>query len=84
MRKCEVCGESLEGKRRDAVYCNGACKQFAHRRRKKAASVPGTATVSDGSHATVAVPIPAIITIREPGKPRQEQPEGPPPTPIVA
>jgi hypothetical protein len=84
MKGCEVCGEQLEGKRRDAVYCSGACKQYAHRRRRKAPSVAGTATVSDGARLSLAVPVPAVITIREPGRPRPEQPEGPPSAPLVA
>jgi predicted nucleic acid-binding Zn ribbon protein len=86
MRKCEVCSESLQGKRRDAVYCSAACKQYAHRKRRKAASamVPGVATVTDGASFTATVPVPAVITIREPGKPRREQPDSPPAAPLVA
>jgi predicted nucleic acid-binding Zn ribbon protein len=79
MKECAVCGEALAFKRRDAVYCSAACKQYAHRKRKKAAnsrSVPGVAIATDADHYTV-------ITIREGGKTRREQPEGPPPTPIV-
>ena len=34
-RTCDVCGASLEGKRRDARYCSAACRQYAYRRRKE-------------------------------------------------
>jgi hypothetical protein len=79
MKTCAVCDERLQGKRRDAVYCSAACKQFAHRRRKAV----GEPTVRE---AQIRVPIPAVVTISEAWKSREqrEQPEGPPPTPLVA
>jgi hypothetical protein len=78
MKKCAVCGGHLEGKRRDAVYCSAACKQYAHRRRS------GQISPTVGrSEAQITVPVPAVITIRQPGKPQHEQPEAPPATPIL-
>jgi len=34
-RACPQCGASLAGKRPDVVYCSGACRQRAYRRRRK-------------------------------------------------
>ena len=36
-RTCEVCGGSLDGLRANARTCSNACRQKAHRERKKAA-----------------------------------------------
>ena len=71
MSKCAVCGGSLQEKRRDAVYCTAACKQFAHRKRKKE---------------QISVPVPAVITVHDVGKvrPQRERWEAPvPPAPFL-
>ena len=34
-RVCEVCDELFKSKRRSAKYCSNACKQSAHRNRKR-------------------------------------------------
>ncbi len=77
-----MCGEELGRRRRDAVYCSGACKQFAFRRREKATSAALVA--SKPAEATITVPVPAIITIRDIGNtpPRRESP--PPAVPFLA
>jgi hypothetical protein len=31
MRSCVVCGQSLEGRRADALHCSGACRAEASR-----------------------------------------------------
>ena len=36
-RTCGVCGSSLDGLRANAITCSNACRQKAHRERKKAA-----------------------------------------------
>ncbi len=36
-RTCEICGSSLDGLRANARTCSNACRQKAHRERKKAA-----------------------------------------------
>lgn len=38
-RVCEACGDSFVPKRTDARYCGDACRQRAHRERRKAASL---------------------------------------------
>ena len=44
-RGCENCGESVEGRRRHAVYCSGRCRAEASR--KRAASKPTTGDAQD-------------------------------------
>ena len=34
-RVCKKCGELFKSKRRSAKYCSHACKQSAHRKRKR-------------------------------------------------
>jgi hypothetical protein len=34
---CAICGASLAGKRKDAVYCGPTCRQRARRRRRREA-----------------------------------------------
>ena len=34
-RACDVCGELFKSNRRSAKYCSHACKQSAHRKRKR-------------------------------------------------
>jgi hypothetical protein len=41
--KCVVCGERFSGKRRDARFCSGACRQRAHRRPSQLSVCPKTA-----------------------------------------
>jgi hypothetical protein len=65
-KTCRVCRRGFEPTRRDAVYCTAACRQLAYRERKTASTV--TPAV-----ATLRVPVPAVITIREPGGARREQ-----------
>lgn len=36
VRRCTACGTPLVGKRRNAVYCDGACRAEASRRRRAA------------------------------------------------
>jgi hypothetical protein len=67
MRRCVVCEKELEERvRRDALYCGAACKQFAFRRRQKAARAStGPFDSPNPRLATIAVPVPAVVTIRE-------------------
>jgi hypothetical protein len=58
MKTCQTCGEGFRPTRRDALYCSGACKQWAYRRRRAAGTVAAAG-------ATISVPIPAVVTIRE-------------------
>ena len=37
-RVCEGCGELFKSERRSAKYCSNACKQSAHRNRKRNAT----------------------------------------------
>lgn len=40
MRRCDVCGLSLDGYRRDARFCNAACRAEAWRVRRLLAGMP--------------------------------------------
>ena len=73
-----MCGDSLQRKRRDAVYCTAACKQFAHRRRKAASG-------TTAREAQISVRVPAVVTIRDVAQARvvSEQPEPSPATPFL-
>jgi hypothetical protein len=54
-RSCVVCGESIDGRRADAVTCSGKCRTAAWRSRKP----------SGGPHATDARSTPSV-TVRDP------------------
>lgn len=49
IRLCPVCGESLDGRRRHARYCSGACRAEASRLRRllEGSPVDGFASVAD-------------------------------------
>ncbi len=42
---CKACGEKVEAKRKDALYCSAACRQRTHRQRAGAAATAGMGTV---------------------------------------
>ena len=46
MRACAFCGSSLEGQRRHAVYCSGACRAAASRARAESRTRPPEALQS--------------------------------------
>ncbi len=57
IRKCVVCGATLPKMRTDAVYCNNACRQKAHRQRhpKQAKQIAATG-FSDNPIAAAGIP----------------------------
>ncbi len=48
MRTCDTCGGSLEGRRKDAVYCGQACRREGFRVARLSRGEP------DGHYATLA------------------------------
>jgi hypothetical protein len=47
-RKCEVCGRSLEGRRRDSRWCSRACRQRQKRREQRLARLKGSYSAVHG------------------------------------
>lgn len=50
MKECPECGKAFSARRNDAVYCSGACRQRAKRKRdhagRRTSTVPGSFTTT--------------------------------------